>query len=1846
MEMLISRIAKVGALLLALGAPLPALQAATATNILIETTADDTVANGLCSLREALTNANNNAATYPDCLAGGAGPAVYDILNFTVGGTVTLLSPLPTITDDTIIYGWGVTIRGPLPGSLLTFTPPSTARFLEITNMTLTNTGSGGDGAAVKVSAGTFKASGVNFNNSVTSGRGGALYLGIGTTSTISSSYFRTNQANNSGGAIYADSGATLTLSDVEIDGNKSLYGHGGGIYQMGGSLTMSHGSLINNKLSTTTAVWGGAVYVANASVKLNNITVANNTGGSLPGLYFYQVNGGLANVTVAGNKASVVPTTPVGVGIDATAGATGFKIRNSIIANNKNSSGATFNCVLSGVLDDGYNIEDSSGCFSDPTSKLTPNFFVLGSLALHGGTIQTMPIDLLDGAVDAGNPDGCRDMNGALLTRDARTASAVRSADGDNDGTKRCDIGAYEFAALGAMELKLDKSTTREGETNPAIRIERRGELLATTSRVATANITATASSDYTAVSQNQTWNAGDTLITLPLSVTNDSLVEADETLRVDLSTTDAGVDLIANTQTLTITDNDLVVSIDSASSPTMNEDSTAVTYKVRVSLDKTHTSPVTVPFTLGGSAVQGSDYTMTAPATTTLTIAAGTAYADITLVPSDDEVIEDSESITVTLGTPSIGMLGATTSHTMTLWSEDTAPKLTAPTSTVQVEEDTSTGIMYTTSDADGDSVTVTIKTQPSHGSAEILAGISNIYYTPEANYHGPDSLVLTLTDGTNPVDYTVNINVNPVNDAPQITEGDMSEVMMSEDGSPTPFALTLTASDVDNDTLTWSVSAPAHGTATVSNGVVSYTPAANYNGPDSFNVAVSDGNGGTADHAVGVTVEAVADLPVVGNDTVTTDEDAAVTFNVLANDSDPDGGTLTIITVDMGLASGASVVWGTGGSVTYTPPANFSGSDHFNYTVKTSSGQVNGEVFITVTAVNDAPVLADGPASVTMSEDGNPTPFALTLAATDVDNDPLGWSMTSPLHGIASVDDQGKVSYTPNANFAGVDSFIVTVSDGNGGIAYREVTVTVESVNDLPVAGSDSASGDEDATIASINVLGNDSDVEGDALSIVMFDAVTLQGGTVMQNADNTFSYTPAANFNGSDAFSYSVSDGNGGTTVAAVAISIVAVNDLPVLGEGSTSTITMSEDGSPIAFARSLHASDVDGDALGWSVGMPASHGVASVSNGVVDYSPAADFSGSDSFTIQVADGNGGIASNVVVVTVQEVNDAPLAVNDSTSINEDTQYDPAFDFMSGINVLGNDSDVEGDVLFLLASDATTAMGGTVMQNADGTLNYIPAANFNGSDSFSYTVNDGRGGSATATVAVTVVAVNDAPVISEGSTSAITMSEDGSPIAFARTLHASDVDGDALSWSVGMPASHGTASVSNGVVGYTPSANFNGTDSFTIQVADGNGGVVSNVVVVTVQAVNDVPLASNDSGSGSEDTTIVVNVRANDSDADGDALAIAAFDAVTVKGGMVAKNADNSLSYTPPANFSGSDSFSYTLSDGKGGSATATVAITISALNDVPVISEGSASSVTMSENGVPLAFAATLHATDPDSDPLAWSIATLPAHGSASVTAGVLAYTPTSGYVGSDSFTVKVSDGKGGTASHTVSVTIQAVNEAPLALDSTLTLVEDTASDIMLSGSDADGDLLGYSLVSEPGHGTVTLSGDTVHYVPQADYYGSDSFTYVVNDGIATSNLGTVTLDIAAANDAPSLTLSASTLELTAGESSTIEVTIIDVDGLEGAILTAGSVEGLGTVTVSDGVVNYTANEAGSDTLTITVTDAGGMSQTVAVSVTTTKTTPPATSSGGGGGGGAISWWLLLGMLPFLRRQRAA
>ncbi|WP_140067606.1 tandem-95 repeat protein, partial [Vibrio parahaemolyticus] len=542
---------------------------------------------------------------------------------------------------------------------------------------------------------------------------------------------------------------------------------------------------------------------------------------------------------------------------------------------------------------------------------------------------------------------------------------------------------------------------------------------------------------------------------------------------------------------------------------------------------------------------------------------------------------------------------------------------------------------------------------------------------------------------------------------------------------------------------------------------------------------------------------------------------------------------------------------------GVATINPTADWNGSEILTFTATDPSGEsVSQTVNFTVAPVVD--IEAD---STNVVED---TPTIINVLGNDTfegkDKVVSLDAENGPKNGTVIVNNDGTVTYTPNDNYVGKDTFTYIVTSG-GVSESTTVEVNVTPVNDAPVAKDDIATTQED-TAVTIDVLPNDTDVDGDKLSIQSASVPEAQGK--VEIVDGKLVFTPAENFNGDAEITYTVTDG-ALTDQATVKVTVNAVNDTPVV-ESNIADQALAEDFTPYTIDLNTAFSDVDNvdGELTFSVSGNSNIQVAIV-NGIATITPTADWNGSETLTFTATDPSGESISQTVNFTVAPVADI---VADSVTVVEDT---PTI-----IKVLGNDT-FEGDDKVVSLDTNNGPANGTVSINPDGSVTYTPNDNYHGTDSFTYIVTSG-GVSESTTVSVDVTPVNDAPVAKDD----IATTQEDTAVTIDVLSNDTDVDGDKLSiQSATVPEAQGKVEIVDGKLVFTPAENFNGQAEITYTVTDGQLTDEAKVTV-TVNPVNDAPTIKVDAvESITEDAvsidTVVATLTVRDTDTSEDQLTV---------------------------------------------------------------------------------------------------------------------------------------------------------------------------------------------------------------------------------------------------------------------------------------------------------------------------------------------------------------------------------
>jgi len=707
-----------------------------------------------------------------------------------------------------------------------------------------------------------------------------------------------------------------------------------------------------------------------------------------------------------------------------------------------------------------------------------------------------------------------------------------------------------------------------------------------------------------------------------------------------------------------------------------------------------------------------------------------------------------------------------------------------------------------------------------------------------------------------------------------------------------------------------------------------------------------------------------------------------------------------------------------------------------------------------------------------------------------------------------------------------------FDVRVEDG------AELTLDTYFFNRPPVAGDDSATVAEGGTVSTLDsgetsLLANDSDPDGDNLAVTTTPVVFPAHGAVVLNADGTFVYTHDGSETLSDSFVYEVCDD--GTDpgplcdTATVAITVLPVNDPPVANPDSATvdeggTVTLLDGGAASVLANDTDAEN--GVLTASLVSGPANASAFALNpDGTFSYTHDGSETTSDGFDYQVCDDGtdpGPLCDTATVaITVLPVNDPPVANDDSATVDEGgtvTVLDGG-----AASVLANDVDPDGPNLTasLVGGPANAS---AFALNPDGTFSYTHDGSETTSDGFSYEVCDNGTPNLcdTAAVAITVNPVNDPPVanpdsatVDEGGT--VTLLDGGAASVLANDT---DAENGVLTASLVSGPANASAFALNpdGTFSYTHDGSETTSDGFDYQACDDGTPVECDTatVTITVNPVNDPPVAVDDSATVEEGGTVTVldsgatSVLANDTDPDGPSLT------ATLTGGLNAASAftlnpNGTFSYSHDGGGATSDFFTYEVCDNGTPNLCddGRVDIAITQLSLTQADPQSTSTSV-----DVPVIITLT-GVAEPEDLPLVFSIVSPPSNGSVtspttvSDTSANVTYSPALGFEGDDQFTFQVEDNKGVT--DTAVVTIQVIDESGSetvnAFDVSLAIDEGTPVTVTLSATTTSEDPVTFAIATSPSNGTLgALVPDagsisaTVDYTPNAGFTGVDSFTY--------------------------------------------------------------------------------------------------------------------------------------------------
>jgi CSLREA domain-containing protein len=605
---------------------------------------------------------------------------------------------------------------------------------------------------------------------------------------------------------------------------------------------------------------------------------------------------------------------------------------------------------------------------------------------------------------------------------------------------------------------------------------------------------------------------------------------------------------------------------------------------------------------------------------------------------------------------------------------------------------------------------------------------------------------------------------------------------------------------------------------------------------------NVRVTDGDGGEDTDSTTVDVNNVAPTVTLSGLTTANEGDTKTyTFTV----TDP--GTSDTQTITAGCGANGEKVTGSDAYDQASGNGSFKcrfpdGPATSDVTVKATDSDGASDTDnrrVTVTVANVAPtVTLSGP---TTTNEGETKSYTYTLS--DPGNDPNPTITESCGANATRTDTPATHSFDCTFPDGPASSTVSVSADDGTDTATDSLSVAISNAS--PVAQDDSYTTNEDQTLSKTapGVLTNDSDAGSDTLTALKVDGPSH--GSLTLDTDGSFTYTPNSNFNGSDSFTYKATDSDSAdSNTATVSITVNSANDAP---DAKDDSYSVNEDGTLTETSSSgvlKNDTDLDSDTLSVAQPRPVSgpsHGTLTLnSEGSFSYTPNSNFNGSDSFTYKATDGNGGEDTATVTITVNPANDAPVANNQSATTNEDTSKVIA---LSGTDTDGNNlsfnfssSPTHGT----LSSIGTPTCTGAAPRTCQANVTYKPNANFSGTDSFKFRVNDGTTNSSEATVSITVRAVNDAPVAKND---LYVTNEDQTLSVRAPAILINDTDPEKTKLSAKLVANpkQGTLKLNpNGSFSYKPKANFNGVDTFSYKASDGTALSNTATVKITVRPV----------------------------------------------------------------------------------------------------------------------------------------------------------------------------------------------------------------------------------------------------------------------------------------------------------------------------------------------------------------------------------------------------------------------
>ncbi|MDC0642985.1 Ig-like domain-containing protein [Flavobacteriaceae bacterium] len=1080
--------------------------------------------------------------------------------------------------------------------------------------------------------------------------------------------------------------------------------------------------------------------------------------------------------------------------------------------------------------------------------------------------------------------------------------------------------------------------------------------------------------------------------------------------------------------------------------------------------------------------------------------------------------------------------------------------------------------TSVLANDSDPDGDPITSSVVTNPLHFSAFAVDSTTGTFtYTHDGSETTTDTFFYRAFDGAVYGEtVSVTINITPVNDCP-IVANPVADRVAQEDAPDEIISLLDVFTDAENNSLSLTVSVTNSSliSTAYNNGTGSLTLdyADNAFGTATVTINVNDGNSCTTtkDEFV-VTVNSVNDIPVANPESISVAEGGTATTttagdnSLLDNDTDADSmDTITTNVVSMPFNYDTFRVNSTTGTFTYIHNGSETTTDSFSYRVLDGNGGSSQIVTtnITISPVNDCPSVVDPVPDFIAQEDDPDDIIDLTNRFLDPENNTLNITVNNANTALLTetynpVTQEITLDYIDDQ--VGTATITINIDDNNGCTSTQDVfVVTVVPQNDAPVGVADTIAVDEGATATTTtagatSVLANDTDMENDVLDAALLTPPLNHNGMFSLAQNGTFTYEHDGSETTTDSFTYTLSDGVNSLTVT-VTINISPQNDCPRV-ISPIASIIVDEDADDTTDDLSLRFTDDDirpfPNSLSFSVS-PTNNDLAVLSiNGAglltIDYKD--NQTGTVTITVSANDNVDCIVNDVFLLTVDPLNDAPVGVADTITVDE---AGTATQTTGGDrSVLTNDTDIDNVNSDLTASIVSIPSFGTLTMQNSGTFIYVHDGSETTTDSFVYKPNDGNIDGNDVTVNITINPINDCPEFGPdlgGEITAFDWNEDNDSAGIYNLgSRLVDPDSSPLTYTVTWTNSsvYGINQISTGNFDFVPVSNAFGSSVATITVDDMEGCVLETTFTVNVYSVNDCPTVDNpiaDISVNEDADDYWIDIRNTFSDIESSTLN---FSAMSTNNSLIATSfTATSLIIDFLDNQNGSTNVVLTVTDGDPSCTVDDVfSLTIASVNDLPLtvteeISVVSGGTVSSLNDGITTSLLA--NDIDADGNPLTANLITPPINGTLTLqTNGTFVYTHNGSSTSTDTFYYAANDGYNN--GNTVSVTIY-INNPPVAVADTIAVLEsgtatkttDGQSSLLWNDTDADAsDVASLTAVkiTDPSHGSLTLNSDgTFTYVHNGDDQSSDSFTYSADDGKIVSSPITVSIAVTGTNDTP-------------------------------------------------------------------------------------------------------------------------